>query len=126
MASLLAQVMSEKLEVLATRPLAPVEVAVLDSGVDSTHPDLRDRVTAGFVVEMVDGQPTVTPRPLTENPDKLGHGTAVASIIAKLAPNAQIVDIRKTLPGLRLAQGCTDTFRRATRPSSHSAWPRSG
>ncbi|TCC53129.1 hypothetical protein E0H75_05250 [Kribbella capetownensis] len=46
-----------------------VRIAVLDSGIDATHPDLADRVKGVF---NLDGQPG----------DQLGHGTHVASILA--------------------------------------------
>lgn len=51
----------------------PVTVAVLDTGVDGTHPDLVGRVTStGF--DFYDGDTNAT--------DEQFHGTAVASVIA--------------------------------------------
>jgi subtilisin family serine protease len=79
---------------LAARPLAPIEVAVLDSGVDATHPDLAGRVRAAFAVEIVKGRSEVVAKAADRNHDVFGHGTGVASIIAKQAPNASIVDYR--------------------------------
>lgn len=49
-----------------------VKVAVIDSGVDATHPDLRGRVAAE-----IDLLPEVTPTPAQTQ-----HGTRVASLIA--------------------------------------------
>lgn len=73
---------------------AGVTVAVLDSGVDASHPDLTGRVTPGR--DYVDGA--------TEDArtDPVGHGTAVASLIAGsadgqvsgLAPDATILPVR--------------------------------
>lgn len=72
-----------------------VTVAVIDSGVDANHPDLRGQVVAGtdFVDGSTDGRS-----------DAVGHGTAVAGIIAGtaddddgvegLAPQAMILPIR--------------------------------
>ena len=52
-------------------PLAPVRVAVIDSGVDSTHPELRGRIVGSK--SFVAGSATV---------DTQGHGTFVAGLIA--------------------------------------------
>ena len=76
---------------------AGVRVAVVDSGVDATHPQLDGRVDAGrdFLHGHRDGRQ-----------DCVGHGTGVASIIAAaarpgvafhgLAPGARIVPVRVT------------------------------
>src|SRR5690242_17138073 len=73
-----------------------VTVAVLDSGVDATHPQLRGAVRAG--ADLVSGGDGRT--------DCVGHGTVVASLIAArssvgaglrgLAPAATILPIRVT------------------------------
>ena len=72
-----------------------VRVAVVDSGVDATHPQLKGHVATGhdFLKDNPDGRQ-----------DCIGHGTGVASIIAAakvgatpfhgLAPRATIVPIR--------------------------------
>jgi hypothetical protein len=52
-------------------PLAPVKVAVIDSGVDGTHPELHGRIAASR--SFVPGPATV---------DTQGHGTFVAGLIA--------------------------------------------
>jgi type VII secretion-associated serine protease mycosin len=72
-------------------------VAVVDTGVDGAHPQLRGHVTAGYDV--------LTDRP-GANGDCQGHGTFVAGIIAAqpatgigfvgVAPGAMIVPIRET------------------------------
>jgi type VII secretion-associated serine protease mycosin len=74
---------------------AGVRVAVIDSGVDATHPQLRGHVAPGR--DMLHGDPT-------GRQDCVGHGTAVASIIAAqpvpgvgfrgLAPGVTIVPVR--------------------------------
>jgi subtilisin family serine protease len=73
-------------EAQAITPGSPgVVVAVVDSGVDYTHPDLAGRLILGpnFVA------------PRGDDPyDTLGHGTFVASIVASVAPGARILAIR--------------------------------
>lgn len=82
-----------------------ITVAVIDSGVDGRHPQLRDRVLPGydFVRDTAEGDVDCVP-----------HGTAVASIIAAkrisgigffgLAPDVTILPVRVTKevqPGAR-------------------------
>jgi subtilisin family serine protease len=73
--------------------LQPVSVAVLDSGIDASHPDLLGRVIKTFAVHTFLGRARVEERSIS-NVDVVGHGTAVASVIARLAPNTQLIDIR--------------------------------
>jgi type VII secretion-associated serine protease mycosin len=83
----------ERLAPLATG--AGIRVAVIDSGVDATHPQLRGHVLAGRDILHGDA---------TGRQDCVGHGTAVAGIIAAqpqpgvgmqgLAPGAQILPVR--------------------------------
>ena len=80
---------------LATRPLLPVDVAIVDSGIDATHPDLAGRVENAGRIQ--DGKVIEFDRPI--NNDTFGHGTAVGSIIARIAPNARLFDIRVLNPG---------------------------
>ena len=75
---------------------AGVRVAVIDSGVDAGHPQLRGRVTRGLDIL----------RGTDARQDCVGHGTGVASIIAArpvpgagfhgLAPGATVVPVRIT------------------------------
>ncbi len=72
-----------------------VTVAVIDSGVDGSHPDLAGRVLPGIDLVSPDG---------AAEPDPVGHGTTVAGLIAGrnddrqgvvgLAPDARILPVR--------------------------------
>ncbi len=58
---------------------APVVVAVIDTGVQTTHPDLQGRIAIGY--DYVTGSARVT--------DIRGHGTAVAGCIVAAANNGR-------------------------------------
>ncbi|WDZ85724.1 type VII secretion-associated serine protease mycosin [Micromonospora cathayae] len=72
-----------------------VTVAVVDSGVDGSHPDLAGQVLPGLDLVAPEG---------TTEPDPVGHGTTVAALIAGrrddqrgavgLAPDAKILPVR--------------------------------
>ena len=71
-------------------------VAILDTGIDVTHPDLQ-----GAVVRSVEvlGQPQVRVQDLAagldaRQLDPVGHGTACAGIIHQLAPEAKLISVR--------------------------------
>jgi subtilisin family serine protease len=82
-------------EDLRNRALEPVTVAVLDSGVDAGHPDLAGRVDGAVVVDLdAEQRPVVRELSPKANNDVFGHGTSVAGIIAAIAPNARIYDVR--------------------------------
>ncbi len=100
----LAQALIAPPESLVDRPLEPVTIAVLDSGIDCTHPDLAGRVIRAVRVELVDGKPAIVEGETDSNNDVYGHGTAVASIACGLSPNAQIIDV-KVLGEGRLGTG---------------------
>lgn len=68
-----------------------VSVAVIDSGIDTAHPDLQGKVresveahTEGNKVSFVQ----------SDSGDAAGHGTACAGIIASIAPEAEIYSIK--------------------------------
>jgi len=69
----------------------PLVVAVIDTGLDATHPDLSaGQVLAG--VSLVSGAPTAA--------DDNGHGTHVSGIIAATTDNA--VGVRGVAPGVKI------------------------
>jgi subtilisin len=82
------------LEKLQGMPLEPVEVAVVDSGIDATHSDLTNRVTFACWVHTSPRGPKVDERALAQDNDAYGHGTGVAGVIAQIAPNARLLDVR--------------------------------
>jgi subtilisin family serine protease len=90
----LSEALRANLSSLRERELAPVGVAVLDTGIDSNHPDLRERVIHAFEVERAGRRFRIAKRSVPANNDRLGHGTGVSSTIAAIAPNAQLIDIQ--------------------------------
>jgi len=90
----LADALGVDLESLRDRELAPVEVAVLDTGIDATHPALAGRVVEAFRIVEERGRHRAAVCTVPENNDAYGHGTGVASVIAAVAPNARIVDVQ--------------------------------
>jgi subtilisin family serine protease len=70
-------------------------VAVLDTGIDATHPDLAGRVLAAYQVE----QGGLTPLDPGADHDFHGHGTQVAGLMCAgapglgVAPNAKLISM---------------------------------
>jgi subtilisin family serine protease len=76
-----------------------VKVAVLDSGIETNHPLLGQLTLADDLAIVEQGlQLSVVPG---EGRDVFGHGTAIASIIRQLAPEAEIGSFRVLGPHLR-------------------------
>ncbi len=79
---------------------AGVTVAVLDTGIQLDHPDLANRLTAARY-DFVDDDAIPTDEGNNQDDDgdgltdeALGHGTHVAGIIHRVAPDAQIMPLR--------------------------------
>lgn len=68
-----------------------VSVAIIDSGVDASHPDLAGKVAAS-VEARPEGKRVVFET--SASGDSAGHGTACAGIIAGIAPDAELYSIR--------------------------------
>lgn len=63
-----------------------VKVAVVDTGIDYSHPDLEDKMWDDIGYDFVDDN---------DDPmDEHGHGTHVAGIIATVAPEAELMALR--------------------------------
>ncbi|WP_377269108.1 S8 family serine peptidase [Peterkaempfera sp. SMS 1(5)a] len=82
--------------------LRRVVVAVLDSGVDDSHPDLREAVDPGRSASCADGRPdhrVGSWRP-DESISESGHGTHVAGIIGAARDGDGVIGVA---PGVRIA-----------------------
>lgn len=71
---------------------AGVIVAVIDTGATFSHPDLIGRYLPGYNVLQPDSPPFDVPDGTVNN--AVGHGTMIAGIIARLAPDAKIMPVR--------------------------------
>ncbi len=69
-----------------------VRVAIIDSGVEASHPAVGGRLVRSVRVELDgdEGRVVEEPEPL----DVVGHGTACAGIIHGLAPDAELTSVR--------------------------------
>ena len=109
--NLLTDILQESILDLRNSQLRPVKVAVIDSGIDSRHEALRHKVIGAWeYVEKkgADEQSTVIEKPLSyqDHEEEFDHGTAVASIISRIAPNVRLLDY-KILGSQGLSPSCT-------------------
>src|SRR6267378_3973538 len=81
-----------------------VRVAVVDSGIDTEHPDLKGKVKESVEAVAEDGR--IDFRPSTSG-DQAGHGTACAGIIASIAPDVDLYSVKVLGPK---ASGSGDMF----------------
>jgi subtilisin family serine protease len=94
-----------------------VVIAVIDSGVDSRHPDLRDRLVGSIDCVGADGDPDRCRAGGDTDTD--GHGTHVAGIavaaadngrgVAGVAPDARLLSVRALVPVLCERRPCGAT-----------------
>jgi subtilisin len=68
-----------------------VSVAIIDSGIETTHPDLIGKIKES-VEARADNKRVIFD--LSEAGDSAGHGTACAGIIGKIAPDAEFYSIK--------------------------------
>lgn len=71
---------------------AGIRIAVLDSGIDVTHPDLQQLQLRDALAVVEDGLHLKVME--DQHADVFGHGTAIAGIIHRLAPAAELGSIR--------------------------------
>ncbi len=81
-----------------------VRVAIVDSGIDTEHPDLKGKVRESVEAVTVDGKINFHP---STSGDQAGHGTACAGIITSIAPNAELYSVKVLGPN---ASGSGDMF----------------
>ena len=91
---LLSDILNESIPELRTKKLRPVTVAVVDSGIDSTHEVLKNRICSAWEFVEENGEVVSRKMPAHKNNDDAGHGTAVASVITRMAPNTKIIDFK--------------------------------
>jgi subtilisin family serine protease len=68
-----------------------VSVAIIDSGIDTTHRELQGKVFAS-VEARIDNKKVIF-EPSTSG-DSAGHGTACAGIVSSIAPDAELYSIK--------------------------------
>lgn len=85
-------------------PTKTIRVAVLDTGIDGSHPDLKDAIDASLAYNAITGQTG-----LNAVVDKEGHGTHVAGIIAGQGKgftlgktDANILGVAGKLPNVKI------------------------
>ena len=76
-----------------------VRVAVIDSGVDGTHPAVAGRLVRSLRVELDGEEVRVIEDP--DASDVVGHGTACAGIVVAIAPAVELVSVRVLGPDNR-------------------------
>lgn len=77
-----------------------VTVAVIDTGVDDTHPDLAPNFNAAASANCVTGKADTTPGSWRPNPGESDHGTHVAGTIAAAKNGVGVTGIA---PGVKVA-----------------------
>lgn len=80
-----------------------IGIAVIDSGIDGNHPDLKGKIKESVEAKRDDKRVLFEP---SETGDSAGHGTACAGIISKIAPDAEFYSI-KVLGSSGLGDGHT-------------------
>jgi subtilisin len=90
----LGELLDLDLRKAAAGGLRPVEVAVLDTGIDSTHPELRGAVVEAYEMVRSGQRFRTVKRPVPGANDPIGHGTGIAGTIVAVAPNARLIDVQ--------------------------------
>lgn len=75
---------------LLTLPIKGGTVAIIDRGIDYTHPDLADNVIGGYSVYEPHSN-------FFDGPPRGGHGTKVAGVIQNVFPDVKLVGVKVIL-----------------------------
>lgn len=78
---------------------AGVKVAVIDTGIDLTHPAFQGHLVPGAEMHDFVDNDAVPQEEGSASDLAYGHGTATASLILQVAPNATILPVRVLSPG---------------------------
>src|SRR5258707_6564353 len=81
-----------------------VRVAIVDSGIDTEHPDLKGKVRESVEAVAEDGKINFHP---STSGDQAGHGTACAGIITSIAPDVELYSVKVLGPN---ASGSGEMF----------------
>src|SRR5215204_6001109 len=68
-----------------------VSVAIIDSGIDTSHPDLDGKIAESVEARLDAKRVVFEP---SEAGDSAGHGTACAGIISTIAPDAELYSVK--------------------------------
>lgn len=68
-----------------------VSIAIIDSGIDVSHPDIVGRVVESVEARVDNKKVVFDP---SNGEDSAGHGTACAGIVAKIAPDVALYSVR--------------------------------
>ena len=72
-----------------------VEVAIIDSGIDSSHPALKGKVKSACIIhDRGGGKIEYEETPGKKSYDSFGHGSGVAGIITDIAPDAELISVK--------------------------------
>lgn len=72
-----------------------VEVAVIDSGIDASHPALKGKVRQACIVsDHGEGKIEYKLVPGEKSHDSFGHGSGVAGIILEIAPDVNLTSVK--------------------------------
>ena len=79
-----------------------IKIAIIDEGVDAGHTRLLDSKVIGYTIKESDGN--LYSLGTDPHMDATGHGTAIASIIHKIVPEAELHSVRLFAAGGKISE----------------------